>query len=130
MIKDAEARGVLVRGEPGIVVEGTAGNTGIGLALAARTFGYETVICLADTQSQEKKDQLRWAGANLVEVPAVPYRNENNYVHVAARLAAALGNASKNDEFCIKNVKLCIKNEKLCIKNEDFSIIIDEFCRS
>lgn len=90
MIKDAEARGILVRGEPGIVVEGTAGNTGIGLALAARTFGYETVICLADTQSQEKKDQLRWAGATLVEVPAVPFRNPNNYVHVAARLANAL----------------------------------------
>lgn len=90
MIKDAEARGILVRGEPGIVVEGTAGNTGIGLALAARTFGYESIICLADTQSQEKKDQLRWAGATLVEVPAVPFRNPNNYVHVAARLADAL----------------------------------------
>jgi cysteine synthase A len=90
MIKDAEARGLLVRGEPGIVVEGTAGNTGIGLALAARTFGYETVICLAETQSQEKKDQLRWAGATLVEVPAVPFRDPNNYVHVAARLAEAL----------------------------------------
>jgi cysteine synthase len=96
MIKDAEERGILVRGEPGIVVEGTAGNTGIGLALAARTFGYETVICLADTQSQEKKDQLRWAGATLVEVPAVPFRNPNNYVHVAARLAEALADHQRS----------------------------------
>ena len=94
MIREAEATGVLVRGEPGIVVEGTAGNTGIGLALAAKTCGYETVICLADTQSAEKKNTLRWAGARLVEVPAVPYRDANNYVHVAARLAEKLAAAA------------------------------------
>jgi len=65
MIKDAEKRGVLVRGEPGIVVEGTAGNTGIGLALSAASFGYNTIICMAETQSEEKKQTLRLAGAHL-----------------------------------------------------------------
>lgn len=90
MIRDAEKRGVLVRGERGVVVEGTAGNTGIGLALAASTFGYDTVICIADTQSEEKKNVLRWAGAHLVQVPAVPFKDPNNYVHVAERLAGVL----------------------------------------
>jgi cysteine synthase len=73
MILDAEARGELVRGQPGIIVEGTAGNTGIGLALAGQAFGYQVVICLADTQSPEKKECLRSAGAQLVEVPAGEY---------------------------------------------------------
>ena len=68
MIKGAEERGILKRGEKGTVVEGTAGNTGIGLALAATTFGYKTIICIAETQSEEKKQMLRWAGAHLVEV--------------------------------------------------------------
>ncbi|KAH9258629.1 hypothetical protein BASA81_003131 [Batrachochytrium salamandrivorans] len=90
MIREAERQGVLVRGEPGVVVEGTAGNTGIGLALAASTFGYHTVICLADTQSEEKKSLLRWSGAHLVQVPAVPFKNPNNYVHVAERLSKLL----------------------------------------
>ena len=90
MLLDAEARGELKRGEPGVVVEGTAGNTGIGLALAARTLGYRALIVLADTQAQEKKDALRWAGAELIEVPAVPFKDRNNYVHVAARIAEAL----------------------------------------
>lgn len=74
MILDAERRGELKRGEPGLIIEGTAGNTGIGLALAAQVFGYKCVICIADTQSEEKKDFLRVAGAHLVQVPAVPYR--------------------------------------------------------
>jgi len=90
MIRDAEKRGVLVRGEPATIVEGTAGNTGIGLALAASVFGYKCVICIASTQSQEKKDTLRKFGAHLIEVPAVPYRDQNNYVHVAKRVASAL----------------------------------------
>ena len=88
MIRDAEARGVLRPG--GVVVEGTAGNTGIGLALVANALGYRTVIVIPDTQSQEKKDMLRLAGAELVEVPAVPYANPNNYVKVSGRLAEML----------------------------------------
>ena len=90
MILAAEECGVLKRGEPGVIVEGTAGNTGIGLALAAGAFGYSCVICIANTQSIEKKNFLRWAGAHLVEVPAVPYRDPNNYVHVAKRLSESL----------------------------------------
>jgi cysteine synthase A len=88
MIRDAEAGGVLRPG--GVVVEGTAGNTGIGLALVANALGYRTVIVIPDTQSQEKKDMLRLAGAELVEVPAVPYANPNNYVKVSGRLAEML----------------------------------------
>ncbi len=85
MILDAEARGLLQPG--GVIVEGTAGNTGIGLALAGNARGYRTVIVIPETQSREKKDTLRLCGAELREVPAVPYRDPNNYVHVAARLA-------------------------------------------
>jgi len=88
IIKDAEERGTLRPG--GIIVEGTAGNTGIGLALVARTRGYRTVIVIPDTQSQEKKDILRISGAELKEVPAVPYRDPDNYVHVSERLAREL----------------------------------------
>jgi len=88
MIRDAEARGLLRPG--GVVVEGTAGNTGIGLALVANALGYRTVIVIPETQSQEKKDMLRLAGAELVEVPAVPYANPNNYVKVSGRLAEML----------------------------------------
>ena len=76
-----------MRGERGLIVEGTAGNTGIGLALAAAALGYDALICLPETQSQEKKDLLRQAGAAVVEVPAAPFREPNNYVHVAARMA-------------------------------------------
>lgn len=90
MIRAAERDGLLVRGQEGIIVEGTAGNTGIGLTLAGSVFGYDTIIVLADTQSEEKKQLLRWAGARLIEVPAVPYKNPQNYVHVAARLATIL----------------------------------------
>ncbi len=88
IIRDAQARGVLKPG--GIVVEGTAGNTGIGLTLVANVLGYRTVIVIPETQSQEKKDTLRLMGADLVEVPAVPYRNDNNYVKYSARLAERL----------------------------------------
>src|SRR6266516_2979491 len=77
----------------GIVVEGTAGNTGIGLALVANALGYRTVIVIPDTQSQEKKDTLRLCGAELIEVPAVPYANPNNYVKVSGRLADQLDNS-------------------------------------
>ena len=85
IIRDAEARGLIQPG--GIIVEGTAGNTGIGLTLVANALGYRTVIVIPDTQSQEKKDALRLMGAELLEVPAVPYRNPNNYVKVSGRLA-------------------------------------------
>jgi cysteine synthase A len=88
MILEAEKRGELRPG--GLVVEATAGNTGIGLALVADARGYRTVIVIPETQSQEKKDTLRLLGAELVEVPAVPYANPNNYQHVGRRLADAL----------------------------------------
>lgn len=92
MVLDAEARGELRPG--GTIVEGTAGNTGIGLALVGRARGYRVVIVIPQTQTQEKKDMLRLAGAELVEVAALPYANPNHYVHVAARLAEQL-NASE-----------------------------------
>jgi cysteine synthase A len=88
IIRDAERRGLLRPG--GVIVEGTAGNTGIGLTLVAKALGYRTVIVIPETQSQEKKDALRLLGAELVEVPAVPYKNPNNYVKVSGRLAEEL----------------------------------------
>ena len=88
IIRDAEDRGVLKPG--GVVVEGTAGNTGIGLALVGNARGYRTVIVMPDTQSQEKKDMLRLAGAELRLVPAAPYRDPDNYVHVSERVAEEL----------------------------------------
>ena len=88
MINDAVARGALRPG--GVIVEGTAGNTGIGIALVASALGYRSVIVIPDTQAQEKKDALRLAGAELIEVPAVPYSNPNNYVRYSGRLAEAL----------------------------------------
>lgn len=88
IIRDAEKRGLLSRG--GLIVEGTAGNTGIGLTLVAKALGYKTVIVIPDTQSQEKKDALRMMGAELIEVPAVPYKNPNNYVKLSGRLAEKL----------------------------------------
>ena len=88
MIRDAEARGSLRPG--GTIVEGTAGNTGIGLTLIGACLGYRSVIVIPDTQSQEKKDALRLLGATLVEVPALPFKNPNNYVKYSARLAEAL----------------------------------------
>src|SRR3981189_1804368 len=88
MIEDAVRKGQLRPG--GVIVEGTAGNTGIGLALVGNARGYRSVIVIPDTQSQEKKDMLRLSGAELVEVPAVPYSDPNNYVKVSGRLAAEL----------------------------------------
>jgi cysteine synthase A len=88
MVLDAEKRGLLKPG--GTIVEGTAGNTGIGLALVGNARGYRTVIVIPETQSQEKKDMLRLCGAELREVPAVPYKDPNNYVHVSERLAKEL----------------------------------------
>lgn len=85
IIQDAVARGTLKPG--GTIVEGTAGNTGIGLALVANALGFRTVIVIPDTQSQEKKDMLKLCGAQLVEVPAAPYSNPNNYVRLSGRLA-------------------------------------------
>jgi cysteine synthase A len=94
IVLDAEKRGALRAG--GVIVEGTAGNTGIGLALVGNARGYRTVIVIPETQSQEKKDTLRISGAQLYEVPAVPYKNPNNYVHVAQRLAEALAKSEPN----------------------------------
>ena len=94
IIRDAEKRGLLRPG--GVIVEGTAGNTGIGLTLVAKALGYRTVIVIPETQSQEKKDALRLLGAELVEVPAVPYKNPNNYVKISGRLAAQLAKSEPN----------------------------------
>jgi cysteine synthase A len=94
IIQDAVKRGALRPG--GVVVEGTAGNTGIGLALVANALGFRTVIVIPNTQSQEKKDMLRLCGAELIEVPAVPYANPNNYVKLSGRLAAQLAETEPN----------------------------------
>ena len=94
IIRDAEKKGLLRPG--GVIVEGTAGNTGIGLAVVARALGYRVVIVIPETQSQEKKDAIRLLGAELVEVPAVPYKNPNNYVKVSGRLAEQLARTEPN----------------------------------
>ncbi len=94
IIEDAERKGQLRPG--GVIVEGTAGNTGIGLALVGNARGYRTVIVIPDTQSQEKKDMLRLCGADVREVPAVPYRDPENYVKVSGRLAAELARSEAN----------------------------------
>ena len=94
IIRDAEKAGRLRPG--GTIVEGTAGNTGIGLTVIGAALGYKTVIVIPETQAQEKKDALRLLGARLVEVPAAPYRNPNNYVKYSARLAEALNASEPN----------------------------------
>src|SRR5690606_8847272 len=94
IIRDAERKGLLRPG--GIIVEGTAGNTGIGLTVVAKTLGYRTVIVIPETQSQEKKDTLRLIGAELLEVPAVPYKNPNNYVKISGRMAEKLAKTEAN----------------------------------
>ncbi|NKM10140.1 cysteine synthase A [Rhizobium laguerreae] len=94
IIRDAERKGLLRPG--GVIIEGTAGNTGIGLTLVAKALGYRTVIVIPETQSQEKKDALKLLGAELVEVPAVPYKNPNNYVKVSGRLAEQLAKTEPN----------------------------------
>jgi cysteine synthase len=97
IIEDAIAEGQLRPG--GVIVEGTAGNTGIGLAVVGNALGFASVIVIPQTQSQEKKDALRLLGAHLVEVPAVPYRDANNYVKYSGRLAEALGETAPNGAF-------------------------------
>src|SRR5437016_9695043 len=94
IIRDALRRGSLRPG--GTIVEGTAGNTGIGLAVVANAMGFRTVIVIPDTQSQEKKDALKLLGAELIEVPAVPYKDPNNYVKVSGRIADDLARTDKN----------------------------------
>ncbi len=94
IVEDAERKGLLRPG--GVIVEGTAGNTGIGLALVGNVRGYRTVIVMPETQSQEKKDMLRLLGADLRLVPAVPYKDPNNYVKVAGRLAEELAESEPN----------------------------------
>lgn len=94
IIKDAVAKGDLKPG--GVIVEGTAGNTGIGLALVGNALGFRSVIVIPETQSQEKKDMLRLCGAELIEVPAVPYKDPNNYVKYSGRLAEELAAKEPN----------------------------------
>ncbi|MEM8791206.1 MAG: cysteine synthase A [Pseudomonadota bacterium] len=94
IIKDAVAKGKLSPG--GTIVEGTAGNTGIGISLVGAAMGFKSVIVIPETQSEEKKQMLRLAGATLVQVPAVPYRNPNNYVHYSGRLAEELNKSEPN----------------------------------
>ncbi|MBD8555790.1 cysteine synthase A [Rhizobium sp. CFBP 8762] len=94
IIRQAERSGALRPG--GVIVEGTAGNTGIGLALVAKALGYRTVIVIPETQAQEKKDALRLLGAELIEVPALPYKNPNNYVRLSGRLAEQLAKTEPN----------------------------------
>ena len=97
IIRDAEKQGKLHPG--GTIVEGTAGNTGIGLSLVANVLGYKTVIVMPDTQSQEKRDALRLNGADLRLVPAVPYKNPDNYIHTSERLAIELAASSPSGAF-------------------------------
>ena len=94
IIRDAVARGDLQPG--GTIVEGTAGNTGIGLALVGASLGFRTVIVIPETQSQEKKDMITLAGAELVQVPAAPYKNPNNYVRYSQRLAEEIAKSEQN----------------------------------
>ncbi|MFY8155717.1 MAG: pyridoxal-phosphate dependent enzyme, partial [Rhabdaerophilum sp.] len=97
IIRDAMARGLVRKG--GTIVEGTAGNTGIGLTLVGKTLGLESVIVIPETQSDEKKLALRSAGATLIEVPAAPYSNPNNFVRVSGRLAEELAKTEPNGAF-------------------------------
>jgi cysteine synthase A len=94
IVRDAEERGLLRPG--GTIVEGTAGNTGIGLALVGNALGYRTVIVMPETQSQEKKDMLRLCGAELILVPAVPYKDPMNYVRYSGRVAEELAQTEPN----------------------------------
>ena len=94
IIRDAIARGTLAPG--GVIVEGTAGNTGIGLALVGNALGFRTIIVIPETQSQEKKDTLRLLGAKLIEVPAAPFKDPSNYVHVARRTAEEMAKSEPN----------------------------------
>jgi len=97
IIKDAERKKLINKG--GMIVEGTAGNTGIGLSLVGNSLGYKTTIVIPETQSQEKKDAIKFSGADLVEVPAVPYKDPNNYIKYSGRLAKDLNKQLKNGAF-------------------------------
>src|SRR5262249_42745695 len=97
IILDAERRGEIRPG--GLIVEATAGNTGIGLALVANARGYRTLIVISETESQEKKDTLRLCGAELIEVPAVPYANPNNYQHIGRHLRTSCARASRTASY-------------------------------
>ena len=97
IIKDAEKKQLIKKG--GMIVEGTAGNTGIGLSLVGNALGYKTTIVIPDTQSQEKKDAIRFSGAKLIEVPAVPYKDDNNYIKYSGKLAEKLNNELENGAF-------------------------------
>ena len=97
IIKDAEEKGLLKKG--GTIVEGTAGNTGIGLSIIGNALGYKTVIVIPETQTQEKKDAIRFTGAELIEVPAVPYSDENNYIKFSGRLAKQLDEKLENGAY-------------------------------
>lgn len=97
IVRDAERKGLLKPG--GVIVEGTAGNTGIGLTLVGNALGYRSVIIIPETQSQEKKDTLRLIGAELIEVPALPYSNQGNYVHVSERKAKEIDGAIWANQF-------------------------------
>ena len=94
IVRDAEKHGLLKPG--GVIVEGTAGNTGIGLTVVGNALGYRTIIVIPDTQSEEKKDSLRLLGAELIEVPAVPYRKANNFVKISGRIAEQLASQEEN----------------------------------
>src|SRR5690348_2792825 len=94
IVQDAIKRGTLKSG--GVIVEGTAGNTGIGLAVVGNAMGFRTVIVIPDTQSEEKKDALRLLGAELIQVPAVPYKDPNNYVKISGRIAEQLAKSDPN----------------------------------
>jgi cysteine synthase A len=93
MIKNAEEKGLIEKGQ--VLIEATGGNTGIGVSLVGNALGYRSIIVMPDTQAQEKKDTVRACGAELIEVPAVPYSNRDNYIHVARRLAKKI-----NGYFC------------------------------
>jgi cysteine synthase len=110
IIRDAEKKGLLKPG--GVIVEGTAGNTGIGLTVVGKALGYRTVIVIPDTQSQEKKDALRLLGAELLEVPAVPYRNPNNYVKVSGRLAEKLAQSEAQRRDLGQPVRQCRQSRR------------------
>ena len=97
IIKDAEKKHLIKKG--GMIVEGTAGNTGIGLSLVGNAMGYKTTIVIPDTQSQEKKDAIKFSGADLIEVPAVPYKDNNNYIKYSGRLAEKLNKKLENGAF-------------------------------
>ncbi len=105
IIRDAIRRGALRPG--GTIVEGTAGNTGIGLALVANALGFRTVIVIPNSQSQEKKDALRLMGAELIEVPPKPYRDPNNYVRLSGRLAGGDGADRKERRHLGQSVRQC-----------------------